>query len=352
MFTNHVGESQFGTYSTSSHSDSHSSHSDNFADTVSLTGTLGCSYFNPHLDTDPGPTQIPTQIPTQTPTPTQVPIPCNLAGFVTDVTIPDGSILNPGDTFTKTWRLQNDGTCSWTTGYALVFSSGDLMSGPTVVSLPYNVNPGDTIDLSVSLVAPLNAGTYQGNWMLRDANGSSFGLGSNANLPFWVRIIVNTNQLFAVTSVRGSVNPSSYIGTCPATFSFSADIWANGAGTVTYYWIRSDGSKSPVGTLTFTSAGYQTVEETLTLGTPGATINGWDKIYIDQPNHQLFGPVNFNMVCDPAPTLTPTPTLPAPTQTPTATLPAPTQTPTATLPAPTQTSDRYAAGAHPTPVRG
>jgi hypothetical protein len=286
------------------------------------------------------PTPLPTQIASQTPVPTTPVIPCNLVGFVADVTFPDGTLVNPGDSFTKTWKLQNNGTCSWTTDYALVFTSGDLMSGPTVIPLPNNVNPGSTIDLSVSLIAPINAGTYQGNWMLRSSNGTLFGLGVNADQSFWVRITVNNNLLFAVTSVDGSVNPSSYIGTCPTTFSFDANIWANAAGTVTYYWIRSDGSKSPVGTLTYTAAGYQTVVETLSIGTPGSTINGWDQVYIDQPNHQAFGEIYYNLICDP---VTPTPTQPVPT--PTTTQPAPTPTPT--LPAPTPIPTQPA----PTPVQ-
>src|SRR5271157_1067465 len=52
---------------------------------------------------------------------------CNWAQFVADVTVPDGTTLAPGATFTKTWRLENIGNCTWTTSYALVFSSGSAM---------------------------------------------------------------------------------------------------------------------------------------------------------------------------------------------------------------------------------
>jgi hypothetical protein len=296
------------------------------------------------------PTLIPTSVPTSVPTPV-ISVPCNLVGFVGDVTIPDGTAINPGNTFTKTWRLQNTGGCSWTPSYDLVFFSGDLMGGSTVMPLPNNVNPGDTIDLSVYLTAPLNSGIYQGNWMLRDANGTLFGFGTNAGQPFWVRIVVSSTTLFAVTKVDSTINPSSYTGVCPATFSFDANIWANGAGTVTYYWLRSDSSKSPIGTLTYTSAGYQTVADTWTLGLPGMEISGWDQIYIDQPNHQFFNPVNFNLTCNPStpsatpvPTRTPTPTQPAPTQT-------PTQTATPTRSAPTRTPTRTPTPTRPAPIR-
>jgi len=45
---------------------------------------------------------------------------CDAASFVRDVTVPDGTKMEPGDDFTKTWRLLNAGTCSWTTAYRLV----------------------------------------------------------------------------------------------------------------------------------------------------------------------------------------------------------------------------------------
>ncbi|HVN53787.1 MAG TPA: NBR1-Ig-like domain-containing protein [Anaerolineaceae bacterium] len=284
---------------------------------------------------------------------TLTPLPCNQASFVRDVTVPDSSTFPPGDSFTKIWRLQNIGSCSWTTSYALVFYTGDLMSGPTMVSLPYNVNPGDTIDLSVDLTAPDSAGTYQGEWMLRDANGNLFGVGANASQPIWVRIVVNSNASFAVTEVEPSVNPSSYIGLCPTTFTFSANIFTNGAGTVTYFWERSDGSTTPEQTLTYTAAGAQSVSDTWIIGTAGDVITGWDKVYIDAPNHQFFDPVSFSLTCFAltyTPSFTSTPTV-TPTQVPTAT-PSPTPTRTSS-PTPTSTSTATATAtftATPTPT--
>jgi hypothetical protein len=67
---------------------------------------------------------------------------CDQAQFVADVTIPDGTSLAPGATFLKTWRLKNIGTCTWTTSYSAVFSSGDQMGAPAVINLPASVAPG------------------------------------------------------------------------------------------------------------------------------------------------------------------------------------------------------------------
>lgn len=123
---------------------------------------------------------------TQAPTPTQVP--CNRAEFVRDVTVPDGQEFLPGEEFTKVWRLKNVGSCTWTTGYSLVFVSGDAMDGRSV-SLPHSVRPGETVDLEVELVAPDDDGEYRGLWMLHDGT-SRFGLGAGGDKAFWVEIVV------------------------------------------------------------------------------------------------------------------------------------------------------------------
>ena len=116
--------------------------------------------------------------------------PCNWAQFMADVTIPDGTGLAPGATFTKTWRLENIGSCTWSTSYSAVFTSGDQLSAPAVIFLPTSVAPGATVDISVNLVAPSTPGHYRGNWKLRDGSGNIFGVGASANSIFWVDIYV------------------------------------------------------------------------------------------------------------------------------------------------------------------
>lgn len=144
---------------------------------------------------EPSPTQaLPTATATQplpTATATPKPIPCNWAEFVRDVSVPDGTEFSSGSKLTKTWRLKNIGTCTWTTGYALVFVNGDAMSAPASVSLKNDVRPGETVDVSVELVAPSKPGSYKGNWMLRDASGRLFGLGESQDKAFWVSLKVS-----------------------------------------------------------------------------------------------------------------------------------------------------------------
>jgi hypothetical protein len=129
-----------------------------------------------------------TSMPTATPTPTEIPLPCNRAEFVRDVTIVDGTEFLPGTEFTKIWRLKNTGSCTWTTNYSLVFVNGDRMDGSNT-GLPGSVQPGESINIGVDLVAPDESGTYKGNWML--SNGETrFGIGNNADKAFWVEIEV------------------------------------------------------------------------------------------------------------------------------------------------------------------
>lgn len=168
-------------------------------------------------------TLLSTNQPGGTPTDTPVPSTCDKAAFVTDVTIADGTIFSPNTPFTKTWRLKNSGTCTWTTSYKLVFQTGDQMSGPASVNLPTSVAPDQTIDLSVNLTAPATAGHYRGYWMLSNASGALFGIGTDSNSPFWVDINVSgstaTNTAYDFTANVCAAQWKSGAGTlpCPGT---------------------------------------------------------------------------------------------------------------------------------------
>lgn len=162
----------------------------------------------------PTPTATATPLPTYTATPTSTPTPftpCNVAKFVSDVTIQDGTTFYSGASFTKTWRLKNVGTCTWTTAYDLVFVNGSQMNGNQAQALPSQVKPGESVDISISLKAPKTLGDHQGFWMLRDANGVLFGLGDKANKSFWVSIsVVDFNE--------GSFDYDFALNYCAATW--------------------------------------------------------------------------------------------------------------------------------------
>jgi len=139
----------------------------------------------------------PPSVPTNTPIPSATPI-CDQAKFISE-TIPDGSVFAPGASFTKSWRLQNTGNCTWTSSYAVVFESGDMLSAPAAVPLGGNVAPGQEVDLPVNMVAPGAPGSYTGYWRMRNASGVLFGT-TPGNANFWVKITVVAPTLTPTSS--------------------------------------------------------------------------------------------------------------------------------------------------------
>jgi len=99
---------------------------------------------------------------------------CYDSVYVKDMTIPDGTVLTPGETFVKTWKLQNTGSCSWTNNFSVVFVNGDDMDGSDT-EIDQTVNVTKKAEISVELTAPDDEGTYTGYWRLADEYGNLFG---------------------------------------------------------------------------------------------------------------------------------------------------------------------------------
>lgn len=123
-------------------------------------------------------------------------MPCNriIPANPVDITIPDNTSMQPGESFTKTWRLINGGSCAWNSQYSVIWFSGETLSAPRVVYLNRTVNPGESVDISVDMVAPDRSGYYQSNWKLNSPSGQLFGIGPTGNSPFWVRILVEKHD--------------------------------------------------------------------------------------------------------------------------------------------------------------
>jgi hypothetical protein len=141
------------------------------------------------------PTVTLAPFPTSAPIATAIPALCNQAQFVSE-TIPDDSPIPAGKSFVKSWRLMNIGTCTWTPAYQLVFVSGEAMGAAAATAMNSNVPPGGTVDVSISLTAPVTTSSYQGFFKLRAPSGVIFGLGGDASGAFWVKI----NSVGAITA--------------------------------------------------------------------------------------------------------------------------------------------------------
>jgi len=139
----------------------------------------------------PLPTAAPTVVPTPaaTLTPTVAVASCtNRAATVRDVSVPDDTVFKPGTIFTKTWRIQNSGTCAWDAGYSVVFFVGDRLDGAGT-PIPATA-PGQDAVINVKLTASFAPGKFKGYWKLRSPSGQDFGTGAAADVPFWVQITV------------------------------------------------------------------------------------------------------------------------------------------------------------------
>jgi uncharacterized protein YkwD len=136
---------------------------------------------------------LPAVTPSRTATPPSVatlPRPANCkdaAILIQDVTFPDGTRVARGQTFTKTWRLRNIGTCPWDGHYRLAFAKGERLGAPDFI--PFQVTaPKADMDISVELTAPATDGSYTGYYVLRNPSGETVSIGLEKSI--WVKIIV------------------------------------------------------------------------------------------------------------------------------------------------------------------
>jgi hypothetical protein len=83
--------------------------------------------------------------------------------------------MQPGENFTKTWKVKNTGTCSWTTAYSIVYGGyADKLGGKTT-ALGADVAPGQETEISIDMTAPTKPGNYVSAWRLANAQNYPFG---------------------------------------------------------------------------------------------------------------------------------------------------------------------------------
>lgn len=163
------------------------------------------------------PTAVPATLP---PAVSATPV-CDQAHFIKDVTIPDGTLIAPGSTFKKTWRLKNTGNCTWS-GYILVFDHGDSMN-PVVETIP-TVTPNQEVDVSVTFTAPTEFKSYKSYWRIRTPSGLLIPVFNGVD-----------NQSFFV-DIKVGVESSGYDFYTQAPSA----LWVSGAGNLTFGGPDSD----------------------------------------------------------------------------------------------------------------
>lgn len=152
---------------------------------------------------------------------------CDRAEFVSDISVPDGSIFAPEARFVKVWRIMNVGSCTWDEDYDLVFVSGESMNADGEIAFHQTVAPGEVIDLSAPMKAPDEEGTYTGNWILRNPSNQQFGVGSGGDQTFNVTIEVaspeNSNLVYDFASNMCRANWENNDGPMPCPGNSNSD---------------------------------------------------------------------------------------------------------------------------------
>ncbi len=129
------------------------------------------------------------------------------AKFVQDVTFKDGSIVTPGQTFVKIWRIKNPTKQAWPEGCRLAVVGGERFNAP-LSGIPIRaLAPEETAEISAVLVAPAKPGRSIGYFRLLTADSQRFGN------RIWVDVTVDGSigEAIAATLVQPLRNFSERI---------------------------------------------------------------------------------------------------------------------------------------------
>ncbi len=213
--------------------------------------------------------------------------------------VPDGTIMKPGEGFTKTWQIKNNSTCTWDSRYQIVFWDGDMLGGAYYYNFPQQAPPGLTVDVPLALVAPATNGNYESYWMLKAPDGTTFGVGEYSQ-PFYAKIVVSdaAKPGYGITALTYDIVRDPPTG-CPRNilYTVNATITVSGPYEFSYYWAQSDGNDSNVKTITMTKAGSQTVSREWKVGITDSQNDRWMRIIITDPVYFEYDKAIWSFPC-------------------------------------------------------
>jgi len=148
-------------------------------------GTSGCReqptpYRPPTIAVDvtklahPNATTTSTTQSIETPITPATPTCTNNLTFMEDISIPDGTVIYPGDRIDKRWLVQNSGSCNWDERYRLKSISTAALNAPVELAL-FPARSGTKTIIRILFTAPADPGNYQNAWQAYDPQGQSFG---------------------------------------------------------------------------------------------------------------------------------------------------------------------------------
>lgn len=155
---------------------------------ISLAVLLpGCSFSPPFQKTSTQPTlppfvsgateqqEVENTAPTAILQATATPAQCTDGlTFINDLTIPDGSVIQPGAIVDKRWEVQNSGSCNWDETYSFRLVAGEELGAGTQRAL-IPARAGANVSLRVVFTAPVEAGNYRTAWQAFSPSGEAFG---------------------------------------------------------------------------------------------------------------------------------------------------------------------------------
>jgi len=265
------------------------------------------------------------ETPTETPEPTEEPeeeedmAEGERADFIADVTIPDYSEIEIGEEITKTWRIKNAGSTTWTTSYVVEFEKGEKLGASTQIPLKKEVAPGETIDISIDFRVPTATGEYSSYWILKNEENRRLGTGEDGeSFEMYMLILAvkdgddgssggsssggeSISGGAKITGATVSVDDANYQGECPAQLSFSYTVTTSNAGKVQFKLVYSVISPSgysfdppPQYLVDFTS-GYTVYYDYLLFSNDPVTATV--RVRAIGENDFLSAPIQFSVKC-------------------------------------------------------
>lgn len=212
--------------------------------------------------------------------------------------IVDGTVYKPGTQFTKTWEITNTSTCVWDTSYKIIFWDGDLLGGGYIYNLPQVVGPGQTLPISLVLIAPATDGTYKSEWKLQTPDNINFGVGY-LNAAFWTEIAVSSAEKpkYGIASVTTTYTRDPQYG-CPANtlVTVTATVATTGPLEFTYRWEQSDDNNSAEYSFFMKSATTKTFTRTWQFGRANTQGPKSITFMLTEPIRERYK-VDFEFVC-------------------------------------------------------
>ncbi len=103
--------------------------------------------------------------------------------YLSDLTVPDGTVFTPNAPIDKRWQVENKGVCNWDEHYHLKLTNGPDLGAAHGQAL-YPARTGTKAVIRILFTAPSQPGTYRSSWQAYSPDDKPFGD------PIYIQIVV------------------------------------------------------------------------------------------------------------------------------------------------------------------